>query len=395
MSPRLVVHTPLQALLRAALVVALGAVASVAAAAQPAGEALDYGLFEEVQMIPPSRDGVAELEVTVFRPRGDGPFPVAIVNHGRSPEPAHAQSRYRPLHLAYELVRRGYAVVAPMRQGFAHSGGDDQVQLCDLAADARHQARSIRRAAQWAAEQRWADSARSIVVGQSHGGLAALAYGENPYPGTRLIVNFAGGVRKPSCLGWEELLVEAIGDLGRSAQLPSLWFYGDNDSHFPPVLWRAAYGRYMARGGHAKLQAFGTFGRDAHLLLGAREGVHIWLPPLLQMLASAGLPTQVDERFDPLRDVAAGPPVRRVAADDADRLPIRGQTARDAFLHWLRVTAPKAFVISEDGRHWVSAWGEVRPVQRALQRCERLAGARCRVFAVDDDVVWPADSGRD
>jgi dienelactone hydrolase len=356
-------------------------------------EAVPYGLSETVLTVEASADGVGELEVTVYRPRGDGPFPLMIVNHGRAPAPASTQPRYRPQHVAYEFVRRGYAVVVPMRQGFSRSGGVDRVASCDPVADARHQARSVRRAVHWAAQQPWADAQRVVVMGQSHGGLAALAYGEDPLPGTRLIVNFAGGVREPGCEAWQSGLVEAFGELGKAAQLPSLWFYGDNDSHFPPEVWRAAYQRHTAAGARATLEAYGRFGDDAHRLFGAREGLRIWLPPLAARLAELGLPARVDPGLDPMPDLPAGPPLRKVEAGDADRLPIRSVSAREAFLDWLRIEEPKAFVISEDRRHWASAWGPVRPAGRAIERCERLAATRCRIYAVDDALVWPLGSG--
>jgi dienelactone hydrolase len=375
--------------------VALLACASAVAAAAPAADLTEFGLQEDVRMIPASGDGVAELEVTLYRPQGEGPFPVAVINHGRSPALPHTQPRFRPLHVAYEFVRRGYAVVVPMRQGFSRSGGTDYPVACDVAGDARHQARSLRRAVDWAVQQPWADPQRIIVIGQSHGGLAALAYGEDPHPGTRLIVNFAGGIRKPTCRDWQEDLIEAIADFGRATRLPSLWFYGDNDSHFPPAIWRAAHERYGQRGGQARLVAFGSFGSDAHGLFGARDGVAIWMPPLLEQIGQAGLPALVDARFDPMPDVAAPPPLRQAVADEADHLPVRGRAAREGFLSWLRFKVPKAFVISEDRRHWASAWGPVKPVARALERCQMLAGARCRVFAVNGFVVWPGDSGQD
>ena len=371
-------------LLRLALVSAATILARPAAA-----ETVPYGLSETVLTVPASADGVAELEVTVYRPRRDGPFPLLVVNHGRSPTPAATQPRYRPLHVAYEFVRRGYAVVVPMRQGFSRSGGVDRVASCDPAADARHQARSVRRAVRWAAQQRWADPGRIVVMGQSHGGLATLAYGEDPVPGTRLVVNFAGGVREPGCAGWESALVEAFGELGRASRLPSLWFYGDNDSHFPPEVWRAAHERHTAAGARATLAAFGRFADDAHRLFGAREGLRIWLPPVASQLHELGLPVRVDPRLDPMPDVEAGPPLRKVDAGDADRLPIRSPSAREAFLDWLRIQEPKAFVISDDRRHWASAWGPVRPAGRAIERCERLAGMRCRIYAIDDALVWP------
>jgi dienelactone hydrolase len=366
------------------------------AAPQPASaEPLEVDLHEQVLTIPASGPLVPELEVTLYRPRGSGPFPLAVINHGRSPGPAHMQARYRPLHVAYELVRRGYAVVVPMREGFSRSGGVELDGSCDLTLNGRQQARSVRRAVDWAAAQAWADAEQIIVLGQSHGGLATLAYGENPHPGTRLLVNFAGGLRQPGCPDWEDALVEAIAGYARSTRLPSLWFYGDNDSHFRTPVWRAAHERYIRQGAPADLRAFGHFGTDAHALFGAREGLAVWLPPLLEALEGKGLPARIEARFEPMPDLPERLPVRKVQADEADRLPVRGPSARQGFLAWLRLNVPKAFAVSENGRHWASAWGVARPVAHALEQCEKLSGVRCRLFAFNGFVVWSGDSGTD
>ncbi|MBL8328592.1 MAG: dienelactone hydrolase family protein [Rubrivivax sp.] len=365
------------------------------ARAQAAAAVLEADLAEDVLMIPADGPLAPELEVSVYRPRGAGPFPLVVINHGRSPGPAAMQERYRPLHVAYEFVRRGYAVIVPMREGFARSGGTERDGSCDVQANGHQQARSVRRAVDWAAAQPWADGSRSVVIGQSHGGLATLAYGAAPHPGTRLLVNFAGGLRQPACADWEDGLIEAIGSYGKEASLPSIWFYADNDSHFRPAVWRAAHERFVAQGGSARLEAFGRFGTDGHALFGSRDGMPTWLPKVLAALLPLGLPVRPDPRFEPIPMLPQPVPLRHARADEADRLPVRGFTAREAFANWLRLAVPKAFAVSENGRHWASAWGIERPVASALEQCERVARVKCKLFAINGFVVADGDSGTD
>lgn len=350
---------------------------------------------EEVLMIPAEGTQAPELEVTVYRPAGEGPFPVVVVNHGRAAGPAHMQTRFRPTHVAYEFVRRGYAVVVPMRQGFARSGGIEFDGSCDILSNGRQQARSVRRAVDWAAAQPWADPRRNIVLGQSHGGLATLAYGEDPHPGTRLLVNFSGGLRQVGCPAWEAALVEAMTTYGRHTRLPTQWFYGDNDSHFRPAVWRAAAQGYAQAGGQVSVEAVGSFGSDAHALFGARDGLPLWLPVVLRTLDALGLPTQPDRRFEPQPDLPAPVPLRQALPDGVDHLPLRNASARQGFLNWLRVAGSKAFAISENGLYWAASWGVVRPIAAALEHCERTAGSRCRIFAVDGYLVRTGDTGTD
>lgn len=57
--------------------------------------------------------------------------------------------------------------------------------------------------------------------------------------------------------------------------MPSLWFYGDNDSFFAPAVWRGMYGGDVGGGGHARIVAFGRFGNDSHTMFGSRSGTVI------------------------------------------------------------------------------------------------------------------------
>ena len=49
----------------------------------------------------------AELETTLFRPNGAGPFPLVVINHGKAPGNPVFQERARFLTASREFVRRG------------------------------------------------------------------------------------------------------------------------------------------------------------------------------------------------------------------------------------------------------------------------------------------------
>ena len=65
------------------------------------------------------------LEGTTYRPNGKGPFPLAVLNHG-GPRSAgdRRNARERYAQQSAWFLARGFAVVIPMRRGYAGSEGD-------------------------------------------------------------------------------------------------------------------------------------------------------------------------------------------------------------------------------------------------------------------------------
>jgi dienelactone hydrolase len=362
---------------------------ALAAASAGAQEVLQAALHEEVAMLP-AGGGVA-LETTLYRPRGDGPFPLAIVNHGLAGEP-RGQGRARYLYLARELVRRGWAVAVPMRRGFSRSGGAYRPHPCDAEANGRDQAADVQAVLALQAQRADIDAHRVVVIGQSAGGLATLALGAARPSGVVALVNFAGGLREERCPGWTAGLAQAVARL--AAPLPSLWIYGDNDAVFPPPLWRSLYASYTAAGGQATLVAHGRFADDAHDLLARRDGVAVWLPPLEAFLRRLGLPFEPVEELELAEHEAPLPaPSGFAAIGDAAAVPQVGEAGRAGYRRYLAVEGPRAFAIADDGA-WAWHGGDARAMALAVSTCESHArGRRCRLYAVDDRVVWRAAGG--
>lgn len=353
-------------------------------------QTLSEPLGEQVVMVPKGagRDAIA-LETTIFRPPGTGPFPVVVMNHGKAEGDARLQGRARYVLAAREFLQRGYLVVVPMRQGFSKSGGTYIASRCDPEANGRAQAQDIVATLAYLKTQRDADLSRIVVVGQSHGGLTTMAFGTLNYPGVKGLINFAGGLRAVSCVGWETRLASAFGAYGKDVQVPSLWFYGDNDSYWQPWLYREMHQNYVQGGGQARLVAFGKFGEDAHGLLGARLGVPIWLPEVEKFLGELKLPTR---KLHSLALVAhdTPPPAATgfAASQDEKVLPNVKQPARDGYLKYLSAEEPKAFAISPKGA-WAYVTGRANAMTLALERCNGFAKENtCQLYAVDETVVW-------
>lgn len=122
----------------------LAAAALLSAAGAHALPALGPRMGEQVVAVPANIGGVAlKLQTTIYKPPGAGPFPVLFMNHGKAGGDAHLQPRATFPVISREFVKRGYAVVIPMRAGFAGSGGTYVNSHCDAKNNGEQQASSL------------------------------------------------------------------------------------------------------------------------------------------------------------------------------------------------------------------------------------------------------------
>lgn len=356
--------------------ISLGLLPVLAVAAEPV---LNKALNETVVFIPNGSGLLAStLETTFFRPDGEGPFPLVVINHGKAEGNPRFQARARYVVASREFVRRGYVVMIPMRSGFSRSTGNYVSAGCNIESNGLEQARDVRVALDYATALPYVDPARIVVIGQSHGGLATLALGTAPYAGVRGLINFAGGLRKVGCIAWEQQVVGAFRAYGRASRFPSLWFYGDNDSYWSPETRDAMLNAYVGAGGNARMVAFGKFGNDAHGLLGRRDGRAIWWPEVEKFLAGLGLPTAVlprPESADPIR----------ARLEEAAASMRWGARCQRVFQEFVDADYPRALAWAASACS-IAVGGE-NPGRRALDMCRSRASDACRLFAVDDAVV--------
>ncbi len=378
---------------RLTAVIALSTVAlstsSLAATAAPA-VALDPTVNEQVVMLQVQQNGHAyQLETTIFRPPGDGPFPLLLMNHGKERGNPANQRRDRFLSLSREFVKRGYAVVVPMRQGFSQSTGEYSEFGCNMKDNGQQQADDIVAALDVLGKLSWVDRARIVVAGQSYGGLATMAFGTRHYPGVQGLLNFAGGLRiDGGDCDWRDALVTAFGHYAATTRLPSLWFYGENDSYFDRPLAQALQQAYQSAGGASQLIAYGPFKVDAHGMVGSRDGVRIWLPEVERFLKGIGMPTEVTVA---LADTPRPPSTGFAALDNVSAVPFISDKGRSGYRDYLAKSTPRAFAISVSGA-W--SWAEEGddPAARALASCQKNSKLPCQLYSIDEDVVWGGEN---
>jgi dienelactone hydrolase len=358
--------------------------------ADPALPQVAANLNEQIVHIPADPSGTVMLEATLFKPDGPGPFPLVVFNHGKNAGDLHLQPRSRPLAFAREFVRRGYAVIAPNREGFAGSGGAYRQEGCDVAQNGLAQADDVAATIRYMAHQPYVDASKIVVAGTSHGGLVSLAYGTEAARGVRGIINFSGGLRQDLCDGWQHNLVSAFDQYGARTSVPSLWFYGDNDSVWTPALVAQMRDAYASHGTPMQFVDYGRYKDDAHRLVIDRDGVDVWWPAVDAFLARLNLPTAIRYAVaEPHEPKASG----YASIDSIDSVPFVDDAGRDGYRHFLSQQPSRAFAVSAEGA-WSWAEGGDDPMALALDNCAKQDMGSCRLYAVDNRVVWNAQSSQ-
>jgi len=70
---------------------------------------------------------------------------------------------------------------------------------------------------------------------------------------------------------------------------------------------------------------------------------------------------------------------------DAGKVPVSAQSRTTAYAKFLEGKSPRAFAVNERGG-WGYAFGDYA-TGKAIGYCQR-SGQICKLYAVDDDVVW-------
>ena len=364
------------------------AMALVALCGVAQAQTLNTALGESIVAIKNNRFIPVDLETTVFKPEGAGPFPVVIINHGKSLGNNRIQGRERAIVVTRQFMQRGYAVVLPMRQGFSNSGGAAVGEGCNITGNGEAQADDIKAVVKWVVQQPWADAQKMIMLGQSHGGLTTMAYAQDPHPGVQFVVNFAGGLKYTQGCQWDLALKEAFKTYGQKAKVESIWFYGANDSYFPPEVIKPAHQAFVDAGGKAQMVAFGAFGTDAHAMFGSAAGLPIWWPSVEAKLLERGMPTALTfPQYATAGNMARPEPIQGADVKAVDQIPHVRDGGRKGYLVFLDKPLPRAFALSSSGA-WGWAHGGEDPLASALNNCQKHSKSPCLLYAVDEHVVW-------
>ena len=244
------------------------------------------------QWLVPSPDPATAAHAVLFRPSGDGPFPLAVIAHASTQNVLRRAQMPQPEYraLAAWLVARGFAVLVPERPGHGVTGGkylEDQggCDEADYARAGRATADAIAVAAGFLREQAFIRPEGTVVIGHSAGAWGALALaGEDP-KNVAAIVAFApgrGGHANdfPGRVCAPHTLTAAAGEFGKAARVKVTWLVAANDSYFSPAFSRQLVDAFRAAGGKTDFRVLQAHGSEGHWLVETGGGVNLAEPEL-------------------------------------------------------------------------------------------------------------------
>lgn len=259
------------------------------------------------QWLVPTPAPATAARAVLFRPAGDGPFPLAVIAHASTQNVLRRAQMPQPEYraLAAWLVTRGFAVLVPERPGHGATGGkylEDQggCDEADYAKSGRVTAEEINAAAALLRQQSFIRADRMVVIGHSAGAWGALALaGEDP-KNIAAIVAFApgrGGHANdlPNRVCAPHTLAAAAAEFGKTARVKVTWLVAANDSYFSPAFSRQLADAFRAGGGNANFHALPAYGGEGHWLVETEGGMKLAGPELDRAL-KARSPTPAKKR---------------------------------------------------------------------------------------------------
>jgi len=363
----------------------------VATAARAQEDHNYYGprLIEEKVRIP-APEGYT-IAATILRPDAPGPFGVVVLNHGVS---ASARERAREssdllINAAAVFARRGYVVVMPLRRGFGDTGGEmaEDPGSCsnpDYKDAEKNAAQDVMVAYDYARTLPYVDGNRMILAGQSAGGMVSVftAGTRNPQGLVAVLAFAAGRGGDPDINPGVPCAIEPVARvfdmLGKNIHVPVLFHYAENDLFFSPKVSRGWFDRFNANGANGEYALQPAFGKDGHYLFGDTLGVRYWLPTVESFLTRHGVAFARLDQADP----------ERAPLLAFDRVPnIKTDACKGLYRAFLESPGPRAYAVSDDGRcGFAGGLQDAKDV--AMKQCGNVAKGGCKLYAVDDEVIW-------
>jgi dienelactone hydrolase len=242
-----------------------------------------------------------DIVVTIFSDDTTAkPYPALVLNHGRSvtPEERAAYGRVKLSAVSRWLTRLGFMVAVPTRVGYGVTGGEDveDTGTCNRKNyPPGYTASAVQtlKVLETLRSRPDVSKDRAVIIGQSFGGTTAITVAALNPPGIQATINFAGGgggnpKTRPQDPCGATLLKKMFAGYGRTARIPSLWIYTENDMYFGPKHPKEWFDAFEAAGGTGEYTRFPAHGKNGHRLF--YDAPEVWQPRVLEFLRAHGYP---------------------------------------------------------------------------------------------------------
>lgn len=219
-----------------------------------------------------------QLEATIYRPKGPGPFPVVIFSHGSSGGPIPASYTETAKSFAAFLNERHIALVIPMRSGRGKSEGDnnEEPSRCTTQAASSgidNASAALRATTEFLRTQHWAAMHAVILAGHSRGGLLSVVYAANHPAIARGVINFAGGWKNDTC-GAIDVNTPLFAQAGQKSTVPNLFIYGHGDGFYADSSIQAYVAAFKDSGADVDFRFYTLEGINGHAIF--HKGLPLW-----------------------------------------------------------------------------------------------------------------------
>ncbi len=271
------------------------------------GSANAASLIEETLQVPVTvrLPGAAaasisrQIAVRVVREAVAERRPFLILLHGRAADPQGRARLALPIYPANSryFAAQGFVVLIPLRVGYGITpdpdlevSGDCQFKrYLDAVLPAVAQTGAV---IEFAHSLPFVDIAHGILVGESFGGLVAIAAAAEPPAGVVAAVNVAGGDggdsrERPDAPCRPDQLREAFAHYGKMSRIPTLWLYSANDRLWGPLYPHEWYRAFVGAGGTATYAALPADKNNGHFIF--NRNASAWHPAFERFIATLRL----------------------------------------------------------------------------------------------------------
>ncbi len=234
--------------------------------------------------------GKLRIQAYLYKPAGEGPFPVVIYNHGSRPTRERVPMPF--VYVGSMLEASGYLVLVPERRGYGLSDGPTFSEVVGEDRGPRFVTRvqeetdDVLAAAEFVKTLPYADATRVGVMGWSFGGIVSV-FAASRSSTFRVVVDQAG-----AALTWNRspAMQQALTDAAGHVRVPLLGMVAENDQTTESV--KAVVKEAERHKLPAKLIVYPPFTprenpwqvTPGHMIFAA-EGAHIWEVDLKEFLA--------------------------------------------------------------------------------------------------------------